>query len=291
MNKIIYAAIYIRVSTREQAVEGYSLDAQEHTLTEYCRAKKYDITGIYRDEGISAKDIKRRPGLLRLLEDSKKGKFDIILVWKLTRFSRNMANLMAMCEDLDKRGIALVSYSEAFDSATPAGRMIRSMLGTVAQFEREVIAENVMLAQYERAKQGKRTCNEVLGYDLDGKDSFKINPAETEYVRFVFDNFLIRKSLSEVAAIAKEKGYRGKRGCVPGPESIRKILTRPIYCGYNSFHGELFRGNHSPIISVGQYNRVQALLNRQGKSIGRARKKDYAVIKHNNPISDDAPGQ
>lgn len=274
------AAIYIRVSTREQALEGYSLSAQEHVLTEYCRIKKYEIVDIYRDEGISAKDMKHRPGLLQLLADSKDNKFDVILVWKLTRFSRNMANLMTMCEDLDRRGIALVSYSEAFDSTTPAGRMIRSMLGTVAQFEREVIAENVILAQYERAKQGKRTCSDVLGYDIDGKDSLKINPHEAEYVRFVFDKFLIYKNISEVAAVAKINGYHGKRGGVPRPENIRKILTRPVYCGYYSFRGEIFKGNHKPIISIEQYNRVQILLRRQGQLYGRKRKQEYATINY-----------
>ena len=274
--KNINVAIYIRVSTREQALEGYSLDAQEHTLTEYCKSHNYVIVKIYRDEGISAKNVKNRPGLLQLLEDSKAGSFDTILVWKLTRFSRNMADLMTMCEDLDKRGIALVSYSEAFDSTTPAGRMIRSMLGTVAQFEREVTSENVLLAMYERAKQGKRTCSDVLGYDMDGTDSLKINQPEAEYVRFVFDNFLKYKNLSEVAALAREKGYKGKRGCIPQPESIRKILTRPVYCGYYSFRGELFKGNYEPIITVEQYNQAQRLLKR---NIGRKRMTEYKSIK------------
>lgn len=272
------AALYIRVSTREQALEGYSLDAQERTLTDFCKLKKLDIVGVYRDEGISAKDIKHRPGMLQLLEDAKNNIFDIIVIWKLTRFSRNMADLMTACEDLDKRGISLVSYSEAFDSTTPAGRMVRSMLGTVAQFEREVISENVMLGLYERAKQGKRMCSEILGYDLDGKDTFKINPLEAEYVAFVYNTYLERKNISEVAALAREKGYCGKRGRTPCPGSIRVILTRPQYCGYNVFCGELFKGNYAYIISPAQFNRVQSLLKKQGKISGRTRKKDYYFI-------------
>lgn len=272
------AALYIRVSTRERALEGYSLDAQERTLTDFCKLKKHDIVGVYRDEGISAKDIKHRPGMLQLLEDAKNNVFDIIVIWKLTRFSRNMADLMTACEDLDKRGISLVSYSEAFDSTTPAGRMVRSMLGTVAQFEREVISENVLLGLYERAKQGNRMCSEILGYDLDGKDTFKINPVEAEYVAFVFNTYLERKNISEVAALAKAKNYRGKRGRIPCPGSIRVILTRPQYCGYNVFCSELFKGNHAPLISPAQFNRVQSLLKKQGKISGRTRKKDYYTI-------------
>lgn len=278
MNKNPKAALYIRVSTREQALDGFSLAAQERVLTEYCQQKNYDISEIYRDEGISGKNIKNRPALLRLLEDSKAGKFDIVLVWKLTRFSRNMADTVNMCETLDKYGVTLISCSEAFDSATPAGRLIRAMLSAVAQFEREVTIENTKIAQHERARQGKRTCSDVLGYDLAGKDSLKINHPEAKYVHFVFDDFLKCKSLSKVADHARLKGYHGKRGGIPKPESIRKILTRPIYCGYYSFHNELYKGNFTPIISIVQYNRVQLLLKRQGKLTGRTLKNKYITI-------------
>lgn len=274
-------AIYIRVSTREQALEGYSLDAQERILTDYCRLKKYNVVEIYRDEGISAKDIQHRPGLLQLLEDSKAGSFEAVLVWKLTRFSRNMANLMNMCEDLDKRGIALVSYSESFDSATPAGRMVRSMLGTVAQFEREVISENVSMGLLERARQGKRTSTQVLGYDLLGKDSLAVNPKEAEYVNFVHDNYLIYKNISEVTELARNKGYRGKRGRIPTPQAILVILTCPVYAGYNVFKGNVYKGNHEAIRTVPQFNKVQRLILKQGRLTGRFRKVKLYILPEN----------
>ena len=271
-------AIYIRVSTRDQALEGYSLSAQERVLVEYCKARKYIIYKIYSDEGISAKDLKHRPGMLQLLADAQEKKFDIILVWKLTRFSRNLANLTTVCEDLDRRGIALVSYSEAFDSITPAGRMVRSMLGTVAQFEREVISENVAMGLLERAQQGKRTCTEVLGYDPVGADSFKINPAEAEYVNFVHDNYLIRKCITEVATISREKGFKGKRGHAPNPQSVHTILTRPIYAGYNNFNGQLFKGDYESIRTPEQFNKVQRLIIRQGKNVGQHRKYPLFIV-------------
>lgn len=265
------AALYIRVSTREQAIEGYSLDAQTRTLTDYCQQRHYQITGIYRDEGISAKDIKHRPGMIQLLEDAKSKQFDVILVWKLTRFSRNIANLTAVCEELDHIGVSLISYSEAFDSVTPAGRMVRSMLGTVAQFEREVIGENVKMGMLERARQGKRTCSEILGYDTDGKDTFKINKVEAEYVRFAFEMYLQRKNLSGVAELCRQRGYHGKRGKVPTAYTIQVIITRPQYCGYNVYCGQVFKGNHPPIVSVDTYNKVQTLLGKQGRLSGRQR--------------------
>ena len=276
-NKLV-VAIYTRVSTSEQALDGYSLDAQRRLLVEYCEARKYIIYRIYTDEGISAKDISHRPGMLSLLADAKEKKFNIILIWKLTRFTRNLADLAVTCDFLDKIGVSLVSYSEAFDSSTPAGRMVRSMLGTVAQFEREVISENISMALLERARQGKRTCGEILGYDLHGPDSFKINKTEAEYVNFVHDNYLKRKSIVEVTELAKKAGFLGKRGRVPTPSTIIVILTRPQYAGYNLFLGKLYKGNYESIRTVKQFNKVQRLILRQGKLIGQKRKTPIHII-------------
>ena len=274
----IWVAIYVRVSTTEQAQEGYSLDAQERLLTDYCKAHGYEIYKIYRDEGISAKDVTHRPGMLALLSDASEGKFSMILVWKLTRFSRNLADLTSICEDLDKKEIALVSYSEAFDSHTPAGRMVRSMLGTVAQFEREVIAENVRMGMLERAEQGKRTCSFILGYDKEGKDSLSINDEESKRIKYIYNTYERRKSFVELEALCDKKGIRGKRGGHLTAWHIELILTRPIYAGWNLFRGELYKGNHPPIIPVKQFNKVQKLIKRQGRVMGRDRKHRLYIL-------------
>lgn len=219
----------MKLSKEEKVVVSHALsekmDRAEKALInkmENCSFKGYQppFYGVIADEGISAKDILHRPAMQQLLMDAKDKKFDIILVWKLTRFSRNMADLMITCEMLDKLGIGLVSYSEAFDSSTPAGRMVRSMLGTVAQFEREVISENTKLGMLERAKQGKRTCSQVIGYDCKGADGLKINSQEADYVKFVFENYLIHKNLSEVAELCRKKGCQGKRGRAPTSWSL-----------------------------------------------------------------------
>lgn len=265
-------AIYTRVSTTEQAREGYSLSAQEKVLTDFCKLKEYEIVGKYSDEGISGKDIEHRPEMLRLLSDARSGKFDIILVWKLTRFTRRLADLTKTCDDLEKWGVYLVSYSEAFDSKTPAGRMVRSMLGTVAQFEREVIAENVKLGLDERARKGKRMCSQLLGYDIKpGKDGMIINPIEAQQVKFVFDNYLLYKNISQVTKLCNQYGFVGKRGKSPLPQTVYKILSRPAYCGYYTYCGSICKGEHEAIITVEQYNKVQKLLNRNGKIYGRKR--------------------
>lgn len=264
-------AIYIRVSTLDQAREGFSLDAQEKTLRKWCSEHKYEVIDLYADKGISGKDIEHRPDMNRLLKDAKEEKFDIVLFWALSRFTRSVSDLYSTMEKFQKWNVDMVSYTEAFDTSTPMGRAMIGIVGVFAQLERELTSERVSAAMAERAAQGKRTCSEILGYDLDGKDSFKINKKEAEYVRFCFNEYLLRKNLSEVAVAANNKGFKGKRGKKPTAWTVQVILSRPQYCGYNTYCGEIYKGNYEPIIDIETYNKVNLLLKRQGKTIGRKR--------------------
>ena len=259
------AAIYIRVSTSEQAAEGYSLAAQRKSLMQWCNGRAYDVLDVYADEGISAKDIKHRPAMLQLLSDVQAGEIDVVCVWALSRLTRSVADLYSVWDLFAAHNCGLISYTEAFDTTTPTGRAMMGMLGIFAQMEREFTAERVSAAIAERAAQGKRTCNEILGYDLDGKDSLKINESEAKRVRYIFDRYLDYHSLSAVAELCSLRGYTGKRGRVQTAESIRRVLTCAVYAGYNSYKGQLYKGYHTPIISVGDYNRVQRLLQKHGK--------------------------
>lgn len=277
----LFAAIYIRVSTLDQAREGYSLDAQERTLRKWCDDHSYKIYDIYADCGISGKDINHRPEMVRLLQDVRQKKFNCVVFWALSRFTRSVSDLYQTMEDFQQYNIGMMSYTKSFDTSTPIGRAMIGIAGIFAQLERELTSERVLAAMAERAMQGKRTCSEALGYDILGKDSFSINEKEAEYVRFCFHEYLKRKNLSEIAALAAKIGYHGKRGAVPKAWLVFKILTCPLYAGYNRFHGLVYKGNHPPIISVYTFNRVQVLLRRQGKIYGRSRTHDL----HNLPQS------
>lgn len=256
-------AIYIRVSTLDQAREGYSLAAQERVLREWCEANGHMVICVYADEGISGKDIEHRPDMCRMLEDAKLGEFDLVLIWALSRLTRSVSDLYDTCELLNDCGVDIKSYTEPFDTGTPVGRAMMGLLGVFAQMERELTAERVRAAMTERAVQGKRTCNMVLGYDLDGKDSLQINESEAACVRYIFGKYIEYQNLSAVAELCRLRGYTGKRGRVQTAESIRKILSCPIYAGYNRHGGELYRGNHEPIIPVKDYNAAQRLLHRR----------------------------
>lgn len=258
-------AIYTRVSTLDQAENGYSLEAQEKMLRNWCSERGYEVYFLYSDRGISAKDISHRPEMVHLLEDAKNHKFDMILFWALSRFTRSVQDLYAVMGKLQKWNIDMVSYTEAFDTSNPMGRAMVGIMGIFAQLERELTGERVAAAMLARAEQGKRTCSEVLGYDLAGKDSFTINQKEAEYVRFCFDHYIKTKNLTRVSEEAKRLGYRGKRGKAPTAWSIQKILMSPIYCGFNSFAGKLYTGDYEPIIDIKTYSLTQALLIQHGK--------------------------
>lgn len=276
------AALYIRVSTEGQAKEGFSLDGQEEALREYCRRMGFEIYKLYRDDGISAKNIKDRPGLVSMLEDAKKGLFNVIIVWKLNRLTRNVHDLSCIELLLNNQCIPLESCTEAFDSSTPSGRMAMYMLCVIAQYDLDSISENVKMGMQNRAKKGLRTCNQVLGYNIDGKDELKINPEESKWVKFIFEKYLECKNLSTVARLCREMGFLGKRNAPPHPYSITKILANPIYCGYNYYAGAAYRGSHTPIVDVGTFNAVQKILLQQGRFSGRKRVHQLMYIKQLN---------
>ena len=246
---------------------------QEQTLREWCKEKGYIIYDLYADRGISGKDFNHRPDMLRLMRDAKDGCFNSVVFWALSRFTRSVQDLYNTLDKFQKWGVSMVSYTEAFDTSTPMGRAMIGIVGVFAQLEREITSERVAAAMQMRAAQGKRTCSEILGYDKKGKDSFSVNPQEAEYVKFCFEKYLERKNLSEVAELCRQHGYRGKRGKEPCAWTVSVILSRPQYCGYNPYCGEYYKGDYNPIISIETYNKVQRLLERQGKIVGRNRRK------------------
>ena len=265
------AAIYIRVSTAEQAEEGYSLPAQERQLRKWCDDHEHVVYNVYADEGISGKDIKHRPAMLQLLKDAESDAFEIIVFWSLSRFTRSVADLYDTWGMLQKHGIGIVSLTEGFDASTPMGRAMMGMLGIFAQMEREITAERVLAAMDERARQGFRTSSRVLGYDT-ADDSLRVNVDEASKVIWMFSSYRRNQNIATVSALAKSMDLCGKNGKPLSAESVHKILTNPIYCGYNVWHGQAIKGDHTAIISPKEYNEIQSIIDLRGGVVGRPRK-------------------
>jgi len=272
---MLRAALYTRVSTPEQANEGYSLAAQERVLRQYCEMHDYDIYDIYSDEGISGRSLDHRDSMNRMMADAEQRCFDVVLVWKLTRLTRSLLDLCSICELFEDKSISLVSCTESFDATTPSGRMMRGILGVIAQWEREVISENVKLGNVERAQSGKPMCSYVLGYDRVNDDLI-INRAEAAAVRFIYSTYLETHCILKTKIICNRLGYIGKKGKPMRTQTIHGILSHSIYAGYNYHAGQIYKGNHEPIISVAVYNSVQQQL--MEKTVGRQRKKPLILI-------------
>ena len=232
MTCVSKAALYIRVSTEEQANEGQSVAAQTETLTRFCKLYDIEIFDIYRDLGISGKDTINRPGLQRMLKEGMEGKFNMVLVWKISRLSRNLKDLLQVIDQLERSGIVFSSYSEKFDTSTAVGRMTLQLLGSIAEFERNTIIDNIKLGLQEYARKGGKT-GTVLGYEHQGS-SLSIVPREAEAVSLIYKLYTIdRMSMSDIAEELNCLGYRTKRNKLFRKDSISVILSNPVYTGFN----------------------------------------------------------
>lgn len=259
-------AIYIRVSSLDQAREGYSLAAQEKTLRKWCDDHRHEVYQVYEDAGISGKDIAHRPAMQLLIADAKSKKFDLVLFWALSRFTRSVSDLYTTLSSFSKWEVSLRSHTEAFDTSTPFGRAMIGIIGIFAQLERELTGERVAAAMQERAHQGGLTTHLMLGYDYvkatkSTPGYLKINPQESKQVRFIFDEYLRTESLAAVVRACQERDYRGKLGKPLAPSTIRKVLYKGVrYTGKNVFHGQVCPGTAPVIISEEVFEAVQRVI-------------------------------
>lgn len=222
-------AIYRRVSTDMQAEEGFSLEAQQQRLEAYAKSQGWTIVADYCDDGYSAKNLDR-PAIQRLIADLPKKPFDVILVYRLDRLVRSVIDLHEFLQLLEKHGVKFKSATEAFDTTSATGRLFITLIATLAQWERETIAERVHLGMMKKAEQGQRNgAPAPYGYDLvDGR--LVVNEEEARWVRYIFNRY---KSVG-AQAIAKElnkKGIRTKKGELWSDFSVRYVLRNPIYMG------------------------------------------------------------
>jgi DNA invertase Pin-like site-specific DNA recombinase len=264
--KISKVAIYTRVSTEDQAKEGFSLDAQLEKLRSYCKARDWEIAGEYIDDGFSGRNVKR-PAYNQMIEEINK--WDALLVIKMDRIHRNSKNFMMMMEYLKKEGKEFVSMTESLDTSTAMGRFVMDIIQRIAQLESEQIGERVYIGMEQKAK----TNGGILGFNIpygynytNGK--LKINQHEYENVKNIFQNYLEGMSMKKIADELNSKNIPTKLNKTWGIQTVSVILKNPVYCGYLHWEEYLNPSDHPPIIDKDTFNEVQKLIKKKNVKTG-----------------------
>lgn len=232
--------IYTRVSTAAQT-EGYSLEAQSERLRKYADYKEMEVVREYCDAGKSGKSITGRPEFQRMLQDVSEERDEVafILVFKLSRFGRNAADVLNSLQFIQDYGVNLICVEDGIDSSKDSGKLTITVLSAVAEIERENILVQTMEGRKQKAREGKWNGGQApFGYDLDSRNStLVVNEEEAEIVRIIYDKFVhTDMGADAICNYLNQRGYTKKK--VRGHELnyfarglIMKILDNPVYTG------------------------------------------------------------
>lgn len=260
MNKV---AIYVRVSTTNQADEGYSIDEQIDKLKAYCKIKDWTVYKVFTDAGFTGSNIDR-PAMTNLISAAKKRQFDTILVYKLDRLSRSQKDTLYLIEEIFiKNGIDFLSLSENFDTSSVFGKAMIGILSVFAQLEREQIKERMMLGKVGRAKSGKSMMwgKAAYGYTYNKEtNSLDIVPAEATLVKKIYELYLRGKSISKLRDYLNDNNLRVNKDVKWSHRTVSFTLTNPVYCGKIRYEGKLYDGLHEAIITQELFDKTQKVL-------------------------------
>ncbi|MGI6009495.1 MAG: recombinase family protein [Methanomethylophilus sp.] len=257
------AAVYCRVSTEEQALEGYSIAAQKEVLENYCIAQDYEIWRVYVDDGYSGRNT-NRPGYRQMMEEIDS--WDIMLVLKMDRIHRNSRNFMNMMDLLGRKHKEFVSATESLDTTNAMGRFVMAMIQNIAQLESEQIGERTYMGMKQKAETMSNTeresrtmgMNPPYGYELEDGVVRSI-PEELERVRGVFMDYAKGMSQTDIAEELNRDGVRTRRGKRWTAYSVGTLLHNPVYAGYMRWNGVLYRHYAGTAVSPTDFNEVQKL--------------------------------
>lgn len=264
-------AIYVRVSTLEQAESGYSIGEQIAKLEKYCDLHDYVIYETYKDGGFSGSNIDR-PAITQLIQHANEKRFEAVIVYKLDRLSRSQKDTLYLIEDVFlKNNIDFMSMNENFDTSSAFGKAMIGILSVFAQLEREQIRERMQLGKLGRAKSGKAMnwVKPPLGYDLI-EDKLVINDFQANIVRRVFSEYIGGLSKSKLMEKLNDEGHLGK--AKPWSKTtLTQVLKNKTYIGLVNYKDQYFQGNHEAIISIEDFNKAQYIMEKRQRALGGKR--------------------
>ena len=287
--RTIRCAIYTRKSTEEGLDQDYnSLHAQRDACAAYVLSQAGEgwtlLPEVYDDGGFSGGNMDR-PALKRLMAEVEAGRVDVVVVYKVDRLTRSLPDFSRIVDVMDKAGASFVSVTQAFNTTTSMGRLTLNVLLSFAQFEREVTGERIRDKIAASKKKGLWMGGQpILGYDPDGR-TLKINPAEAEQVRWMFQRYLKLQSVSRLIPDLADEGIRTKhwvtrKGEEKGGFPVERggayhMLRNRLYIGEIPHKDAAYPGQHPAIIDRETFDKVQALLDasRKVRKPGQARPK------------------
>ena len=304
----VRVAAYCRVSTAEEAQVG-SFEMQiQHFQSVIENNPNYELVKIYTDEGISGTSVEKRKGFQEMIEDACAGKIDLILTKSISRFGRNIVDILTTLRKLSDLNppVAVNFESEGINTSDGKNKLIISILSALAELESQQKSIAIKEGIRYRMQEGlyKFSVKNTIGYYRDYSGRVKIEPAEAEIVRYIFDSFVEGASPREIADSLTEQGIRSPKGMEQWQQAtIRNILRNEKYCGdvlYQKSYSKdylthksvknrdvlpqwYWENDHPAIIKRDQWNKAQELLNagrwhRSGKSLA-AMKKTFTVAK------------
>ncbi len=290
---IVRCAVYTRKSSEEGLDMAFnSLDAQREAGIDYIKSQKHQgwtaIATAYDDGGYSGGSTDR-PGLQRLLDDIHKGRIDVVVVYKVDRLSRSLADFAQLMQTFDEHNVSFVSVTQQFNTTTSMGRLTLNMLLSFAQFEREVAGERIRDKIAATKRKGVWVCGQPpLGYRLprDGDPDFVLNDRtlriiqpEAELIRLIFNGYLELGSLVDLAAKLNAEGHTTKHWTSSRDKEhggrpltaafLYRVLTNPVYIGKIAHtrgrnnrsvprQTEVYQGHHEAIVDQATWDRVHA---------------------------------
>ena len=238
--------IYVRVSTEEQAKEGISIDAQIDRCQAFCKARGWQVHRIYTDAGFSAGSL-NRPALQDLLEDSKSKKINILLVYKIDRFSRKLKDLISILEELKIKGVNFTSVTEQIDTTTAMGEAFFQIIGVFAQLERGMVKERVEMAFDKKISSGELLNRAPFGYIYQNRRLI-VKEEEANQVKEIFQMWASGINYKDISA----------KFDLP-VSTLYELIKNPTYLGQIRYRGKLYQGTHKAIIDKDIFYQVNNL--------------------------------
>ena len=280
----LHCAIYTRKSSEEGLEQEFnSLHAQREACEAYIASQRSEGWVVLRDQyddgGVSGGTLER-PGLKALMQDIEDGLIDVVVVYKIDRLSRSLADFAKLVEVFDRTSVTFVSVTQQFNTTTSMGRLTLNILLSFAQFEREVIGERIRDKVAASRKRGIWMGGYVpLGYDVQDR-KLLVNEAEAASVRRIFERFVELGSATVLARELRGDGFRNKQGTLIDKGYLYRLLNNRVYRGEAVHKGKAYPGEHDAIIDEALWDQVHAILKESPrKRANNSRSRTPALLK------------